>query len=180
MISINIRMKGLRESNVGGRNIKPIRVEVSISVPPDLVWRAWTQSERITAWFAPEAIVEARCGGPFELFFDPSDHEHQCTKGCVFTLVEPMRCLGFTWRGPDQFAGLMNDPSSLTSVTVNFSDEDRTSRVVIEHRGWGEGKDWARAWAWHQKAWETVLGRLKSALESGKSQLHRTRKGNES
>ena len=160
--------------------MRKIRVEVSISAPPDLVWWAWTKSDRITAWFAPEANVEARRCGPFELFFDPADHEHQCTKGCVFTSVEPMRRLGFTWKGPDQFAGLMNDQASLTSVMVNFSDENGTTRVVVEHSGWGEGKDWAEARAWHQNAWEEVLRSLKSALESGKPHLRRAPERNES
>jgi len=85
---------------LGGRGIRTIRIEVSVSSPPDLVWWAWTKFDRVTAWFAPEANVEARPGGPFELFFDPADHEHQRTRGFVFTLVEPKKRLGFTWKGP--------------------------------------------------------------------------------
>ena len=148
-----------------------IRIEISIASPLELVWRSWTRSDRISDWFAPEANVEARRGGPFELFFDPVDHEHQSTKGCVFTLVEPKRRLGFTWKGPDQFAELMNDPASLTSVIATFHDENGVTRVVIEHGGWGEGEEWTQAQAWHQKAWEEVLRRLKSNLESGKDQI---------
>ena len=147
--------------------MKTIRIEVSISVQVDRVWRAWTQSERITEWFAPAANIEARPGGPFELFFDPSDRSHECTKGCTFTLVEPHKQLGFSWKGPDQFAGLMNNPDSLTSVLVTFDDEGENTRVVVEHSGWGEGELWEKAQEWHQKAWEEVLGHLQSILESG-------------
>lgn len=150
--------------------MKSIEIEMSISGSADLVWEAWTKVERVMAWFAPEAVVEARVGGPFELFFDPPNHEHQCTKGCVFTLVEPKQRLGFTWRGPDQFANLMNDPASLTSVRVTFHNENGATRVSLEHDGWGTGEAWAQAQAWHQTAWEEVLGRLKSFLESGKRQ----------
>ncbi len=132
-----------KEKNIerGETDMKTIRIEVSISAPPDLVWWAWTKPDRITVWFAPEAIIEARPGGPFELFFDLSDHEHQCTKGCVFTLVEPKKRLGFTWKGPDEFADLMNNPTSITSVLVTLYDENGTTRVVVEHRGWGEGEE---------------------------------------
>lgn len=152
--------------------MEAIRIEVSISTSPDQVWLAWTESDRITAWFAPEAKVEAHRGGSFELYFDPADHGHQSTRGCVFTLIEPMRRLGFTWRGPDQFAGIMNEPAPLTSVTVDFYYEDGATRVDVEHGGWGEGEDWALARSWHQKAWEEVLANLKTYLESGKAQLH--------
>ena len=159
---------------------EPVRVEVTMAAPRNLVWWAWTKPDRITVWFAPEARLDARPGGPFELFFDPSDHDHQCTKGCIFTLVEPYQRFGFTWKGPDQFATLMNNPNSLTSVLVTLYDEDRGTRVVVEHSGWGEGEEWAQARAWHQTAWEQVLGSLKSALESGQGLLCCAPEGNES
>ena len=148
-----------------------VRVEVTIAAPQNLVWWAWTKPDRITAWFAPEARLDVRPRGAFELFFDPSDHDHQCTKGCIFTLVEPYQRLGFTWKGPDQFATLMNDSSSLTSVLITLYDEDGSTHVVVEHSNWGEGEEWAQARAWHQMAWEQVLGNLKSALESGQGLL---------
>ena len=144
-----------------------IRVEVSIAASLDQVWLAWTSSDLITSWFAPEANVEASVGGPFELFFDPANHGHQSTKGCIFTLVEPLRRLGFTWRGPDQFKWVMNDPTHLTSVTVSFQDKNGATRIIVEHGGWVKGDDWEEARTWHHGAWEGVLGRLKSTLESG-------------
>ena len=147
------------------------KVEVSIDASLDQVWLAWTSSDRITTWFAPEANVKARVGGPFELFFDPTNHDHQSTKGCIFTLVEPMRLLGFTWRGPDRFSMFMNDPISLTFVTVYFQDEGGATRIVVEHGGWGNGNDWEEARAWHHRAWEDVLGRLKSTLESSRDYI---------
>ncbi|MFQ5838735.1 MAG: SRPBCC domain-containing protein [Thermoplasmata archaeon] len=146
--------------------MKVIEVEVSISARRDMVWSAWTRSDIVASWFAPEANVEARVGGAFELFFDPSDHEHQCTKGCIFTLIEPEKRLGFTWRGPDQFERLMNTPTSATSVLVTLHAEDGTTRVVVEHRGWGESEEWERARTWHERAWEEVLRSLKAHLEA--------------
>jgi uncharacterized protein YndB with AHSA1/START domain len=152
-------------------NSKVVRVEVTIAAPLDWVWWAWTRPERITAWFAAEANIEARPGGSFELFFDPKDHDHQCTKGCNFTLVDPMKRLGFTWKGPDEFANVMNDPASLTSATVTLEEENGKTRVVVEHGGWGKGEEWEKARSWHEMAWGQVLGSLKSALESGKAEL---------
>jgi uncharacterized protein YndB with AHSA1/START domain len=142
-----------------------LRIEVSVRAPLDEIWRAWTTSESIARWFSPAANVEARQGGPFELFFDPSDHDHMSTKGCVFTSVEPKRRLDFNWKGPDQYAELMNG-SPLTSVTARFEEEDGSTRVIVEHTGWGDGQEWAEARAWHKRAWEDVLKSLKSTQEA--------------
>ena len=147
--------------------MEPIQIEITVNAPRDTIWRAWTESDQIATWFSPDASVEARPGGKFELYFGPSNHDHECTKGCVFTLVEQLKNLGFTWKGPDQFADLMNEPIPSTSVLVSFFQEDGFTRVVVEHSGWGQGKEWEEARVWHEKAWLDVLGRLKSALESG-------------
>ena len=154
--------------------MEPIRIEAAIPARIDRVWSAWTRPDRITSWFAPEARLEARVGGAFELFFDPADHEHQCTKGCAFTTFEPKKRLGFTWRGPDRFERLMNNSASLTSVLVTFSNEDGITRVLVEHHGWGTGAEWEKARAWHQKAWEEVLGSLSCFLESKAEGLEET------
>ena len=58
-----------------------INIETSISAPLKRVWSAWVESKGITKWFAPEANIEPWIGGAFELFFDPSNHEQESTKG---------------------------------------------------------------------------------------------------
>ena len=146
--------------------MEPLRIEISIEAPFDLVWRAWTEPDRITSWFAPEANVEAKPGGAFELFFGPADYSQECTRGCVFTAVEPMRRLGFTWKGPSQFADLMNDIEPLTSVYVTFHEGNGVTRVVVVHNGWGDGEEWTEAREWHRRAWKGVLVSLRSTLES--------------
>ena len=147
-------------------SLDDLMIETVVSAPIDRLWTAWTSSERIKEWFAPEANIDPRPGGYFELYFDPSDHGHMSTKGCVFTRIEPRSSLTFTWKGPDQFARLMNDPSRLTLVRVEFHEVSSLTRVIVNHSGWGEGEGWAEAREWHKNAWKDVLGKLKSVLES--------------
>ena len=146
-------------------------MEVSVEAPIDLVWRAWTETERVIEWFAPAANIVPVERGAFELFFDPSDHTRMSTIGCVITDIESRERLAFTWKGPDQFAQLMNEPAPATSVEVTFRKAKSSTRVQIEHGGWGDGDHWNEAWEWHFKAWEEVLQRLVSGLESGKGLL---------
>lgn len=54
-------------------NDKAIIKEITIDAPLKLVWYAWTISERVSEWFAPETIVEAKEGGAYELYFIPGN-----------------------------------------------------------------------------------------------------------
>ncbi|MCK4444657.1 MAG: SRPBCC domain-containing protein, partial [Thermoplasmata archaeon] len=69
-------------------------------------------------------------------------------------------------KGPDQFTQLMNDPSKLTTVRVEFHEVSGMTRVIVSHMGWGDGEGWAEAREWHKTAWKDVLEKLKSVLES--------------
>ncbi len=139
-----------------------LRFEVKVGAPIEDVWNAWTNEETITGWFSPESNIEPCLGGAYELFFDPQDHDRMSTKGCVVTGFELMDRLVFSWKGPDQFADLMNDPDSLTHVKVTFREHKDGTRVSVAHGGWGEGEEWAEAREWHRRAWEGVLNQLVS------------------
>ncbi len=140
--------------------------EVVVSAPIDRAWVAWTSTERIKEWFSPQANIDPRPGGFFELYFDPDNHGHMSTKGCVFIRIEPRASLTFTWKGPDQFARLMNDPSRLTTVRVEFHELGEMTRMIVTHMGWGDGEGWVEAREWHKTAWKNTLEQLKSVLES--------------
>ncbi len=142
--------------------VESLKFKLILRGAVDVVWDAWTKTEKITEWFSPEANIDARLGGGYELFFDPENHDHQSTKGCKITVFNPLKTLAFTWKGPDEFGDTMNNPGNLTSVSVDFVAIDDTTQVKVEHNGWGEGAEWAEARTWHNKAWEGVLSNLKS------------------
>ncbi len=143
-------------------------MEVSVEALIDLIWLAWTETEGITEWFAPAANIVPVEGGAYEFFFDPADHTHMSTIGCVITAIKPMERLAFTWKGPDQFAQLMNEPVPATSVEVTFQKEKGSTRVQIEHSGWGNGDNWKEAREWQFKAWKEVLQSLVQDWSPGK------------
>ena len=146
-------------------------MEVSVKAPLDLVWRAWTETERTIEWFAPAANIVPVEGGAFELFFDLADNSHMSTIGCFITAIDSRESLAFTWKGHDQFTRLMSEPVPSTEVKVTFHKETGGTRVQIDHGGWGDGDDWKEAWEWHFEAWKGVLQRLVSTLESGNGPL---------
>jgi uncharacterized protein YndB with AHSA1/START domain len=101
--------------------LDPILLGLYVETELNLVWSAWTKSDQVSSWFAPVANIVAERGGAYELFFDPSDHTHMSTLGCVITKIESMKELSFTWKGPDQFSQLMNEPKPVTYVEILFA-----------------------------------------------------------
>lgn len=142
-----------------------IEIEIDIAASKEKLWSAWTRSENVSEWFAPLANIEPMVGGAFELFFIPSDPNHMTTKGCSFLELIPNERLSFNWKGPDDYAELMNhDP--LTVVTVTFKDEQGTTKITLSHTGFATGSEWDDSIKWHQLAWTQVLNSLKEFSES--------------
>jgi uncharacterized protein YndB with AHSA1/START domain len=142
-------------------------IELDKKVNASLIktWEAWTDGEKVVKWFSPEANIEPDVGGAYELFFDPNDHSHMSTIGCVITLIETMKRLFFQWKGPDQFADIMNNPPK-TKVEVTFQREGDATLVNVKHLGWGIGVSWDEARAWHVRAWKDVLDSLGEYLDA--------------
>jgi len=139
-----------------------LKFKIKVNAPLVDVWNAWTDTDTIIEWFSPEANIEPRLEGAYELFFDTENHYRMSTIGCTIIEFKPREHLSFSWKGPDQYAGLMNERDVMTHVRVKFWEENGATHVYVEHLGWGEGVGWAEARAWHKRAWDGVLSNLKS------------------
>lgn len=129
------------------------------------LWSAWTNSKYVTSWFAPEAIIEPKVGGAYELFFDPSDSRLITTTGGRFLELLPFDRFSFTWKIQDNDTDL-KDEEPPTIVNVSLTEAESDVIVKVTHSGWGVGKEWDSAKEWHQLAWKQVLSSLKDFLES--------------
>jgi uncharacterized protein YndB with AHSA1/START domain len=143
-------------------------IDKSVEVPAslDAVWAAWTTSEGIQTFFAPEAQVEAKVGGAFHIHIDPGAPAG--SKGADdmrFLALQPKTMISFDWNAPPS---LPEARQQRTFVVVRFEAvSDNTTRVTLHHTGWGEGGEWDRAYAYFDRAWGGVLGNLKERFEKG-------------
>jgi len=140
-----------------------LKFEEPLTKTPEVLWQEWTDPRKITDWFSPEANIEPRLGGAYELFFDPSNHDSMSTKGCRITEFRPFSRLAFQWKGPDQYAHFMNDPPQ-TSVEVTLTPKGHGTELIIRHTGWKQSPEWMEAKEWHDKAWRGVLKNLRKHL----------------
>jgi uncharacterized protein YndB with AHSA1/START domain len=153
---------------------KEITIECStiVNASVDLVWYAWTISERISEWLAPQAVIDARIGGSFELYFIPGNTSSMNTRCCKIINIIEKEFLEFSWKGPDPFDSLMNQADALTTVCVRLEKIDiENTKVIIRHEGFNDKESWKEALEWHHSAWTDVLRSLKSSLEKGEGNL---------
>ncbi len=141
-----------------------LEFKLTVNAPIEKVWHTWTDSQDITNWFSPEAHIEPRLGCSYELYFDPSNHDHQSTKGCEIIEIKPMTNLGFQWKGPDEYQETMNNPAIITYVHVTFEPDGEKTHIIVNHGGWGKGEKWEEAKTWHIRAWEGVLSDLEKYI----------------
>ena len=145
---------------------RALHKEVVVKAPIAEVWNAWTTTEGIKTFFAPDARIDARPDGPFEIYFNP--YAEPGLKGADnmrFLALQPPTMLSYTWNAPPS---LPEARKQRTSVVVRFKalGTDQT-QVTLTHSGWGDGGEWDKTFAYFDKAWERVLGNLQKRFADG-------------
>jgi uncharacterized protein YndB with AHSA1/START domain len=140
--------------------------EVIVPAPLEQVWQAWTTREGITSFFAPDARVEARVGGPFQIYMDPgAEPGMKGADDMRFLALQPMRMLSFDWNAPPS---LPEARQQRTFVIVRLAAiDERSTRVSLHHTGWGDGGEWDKTYAYFDRAWGFVLNNLKKRFAEG-------------
>ncbi len=140
--------------------------EVIIKASLDQAWQSWTTREGIVAFFAPDARIEPRVGGAFQIYIDPGAAPGM--KGADemrFLALQPKKMLSFDWNAPPH---LPEARAQRTFVILRFEPISETeTRVRLHHTGWGEGGEWDKAYAYFDRAWGNVLANLKKRYDSG-------------
>jgi uncharacterized protein YndB with AHSA1/START domain len=140
--------------------------EVVVKATLDQVWQAWTTREGITSFFAPDARIEPRVGGAFQIYMNPgAEPGMKGADDMRYMALQPKKMITFDWNAPPS---LPEARAQRTFVIVRFAPvDDATTRVTLHHVGWGEGGEWDKTYAYFDKAWSAVLGNLQQRFEKG-------------
>ena len=139
---------------------------VVVNATLDQTWDAWTTREGITSFFAPDAKVEARVGGPFQIYMDPEAAPG--AKGADdmrFMALQPKSMLSFDWNAPPHMP-LARAQRTFVVVRLEAVSPKQT-RVTLSHTGWGEGGEWDKAYEYFDRSWGTVLENLQRRFDTG-------------
>lgn len=145
---------------------RAIAKEVVVDATLEQAWDAWTTREGITSFFAPDARIEPRVGGAFQVYFDPTAEPGlQGADDMRFMALQPKKMISFDWNAPPSLPEVRKQRSF---VVVRFEPvNERQTRVLLHHTGWGEGGEWDKAYEYFDRAWDHVLANLKQRFESG-------------
>jgi uncharacterized protein YndB with AHSA1/START domain len=145
-----------------------LRKQVTVAAPLEAVWTAWTTTEGVKTFFGPEAKVEAVVGGPFEIYFGPSQPEGlRGSEGCKVHSMVPMKLFAFTWNAPPTIPAIRNSGvHTVVYIELEESGPGET-RVTMTHVGWGAGEDWDKTYQYFDRAWDAVLGNLQYRFAVG-------------
>lgn len=145
---------------------RALHKEVVVDAAVADVWNAWTTTEGVKTFFAPDAHVEARPDGAFEMYMNPfAEPGMKGADGMRFLALQPMSMLSYTWNAPPS---LPQARQQRTVVIVRFTPvSEKQTRVAMTHLGWGDGGEWDKAYAYFDHAWDVVLGNLKERFATG-------------
>ena len=145
---------------------RSIDKEVVVQAPIERVWQAWTTRAGIESFFAPEAEIDPRVGGAFHIHMDPlAAPGMKGADDMRFMALQRPTMLSFDWNAPPS---LPEARGQRTFVVVRLAPIDAgTTRVTLHHTGWGEGGEWDKAYAYFDRAWPVILGKLKGSIDTG-------------
>ena len=102
-----------------------------LNAPPQNVYAAWTDPEKILKWFGPdsgpvaEAVTDVRVGGRYAITFSTEDGEQHHVSG-VYREVVPGQKLVFTW-------AWRTTPERESLVTILIKPERTGSLLTLIH-----------------------------------------------
>lgn len=145
---------------------RAIRATVVVPASLDEVWAAWTTTQGVKSFFAPDAKIEARVDGPFEVYFNPYGAPGmKGADGMRILSIQEKKMLTFTWNAPPT---MPEARKQRTYVTVRFkSTGPKKTEVTLYHGGWGVGGEWDKAFTYFEKAWTSVLTALEERFVKG-------------
>lgn len=143
---------------------RSIDKQIEVAASLDEVWDAWTTRDGIRSFFAPDANVDPRVGGAFQIYMDPlAEPGLKGADEMRFMALQPKKMISFDWNAPPHLAQVRKQR---TFVVVRFEPiSAKLTKVTLHHTGWGDGGEWDKAFDYFDRAWPYVLGNLKKRFD---------------
>ena len=146
---------------------RAIKLEILLNAPVERVWKAWTTTEGIRSFFAPDCDIDLRVLGKYDILFAPgAPVGFRGAENNLILAIQEGKLLSFTWDAPPMFPNIRKQR---TSVVIRLTQLDpNKTKLSLTHSGWGDDEEWNKVYDYFIVAWgEVVLPFLKHSLDSG-------------
>jgi uncharacterized protein YndB with AHSA1/START domain len=160
-------------SNVA-KNTKELVITRIFDAPRELVWKAWTEPERLKLWWGPKNFtapvckIDFRVGGKYLFCMRSPEGQDFWSTGVYREIVEPERIVctdNFAdQKGnvvPASHYGMSGEWPRELLVTVTFEEHEDKTRLTLRHLGIPAGENRKLA----QQGWNESLDKLAESLK---------------
>lgn len=117
-------------------------LERVVDVPPDLVWRAWTEPQLLMQWYTPrpwktvECEIDLRPGGIFRTVMESPEGQKFPYVGCYLEVVKNRRLVWTFLLGPGYRPTVWESPVPVFTVVTTLTPEGTGTRyrALAMHR----------------------------------------------
>ncbi len=144
----------------------PIVETIVVKASVAEVWNAWTTKAGVVSFFAPDANIEAKVDGAYEIFMNPlAKAGEKGADGMRILSLEENTMLSFTWNAPPNMPAVR---AQRTVVTIRMAARgDSLTDVSLTHTGFGNSAAWQESRTYFEKAWPSVMKNLKKRFDDG-------------
>ena len=129
---------GRAQEHRSGPAQKQLVIEIEVPAPAAEVWKAFSTSEGLDTWLAPNTTVDLRPGGDWLVHFPGGS-----TGGGTIVSFAPEKEIVLSALAPDKFPHVRAERTQAA-----FTFEARGDRTVVRltQTGWKSGEEWDRAY----------------------------------
>ena len=138
---------------------KMLRVEITVPAPRSEVWKAFSTSEGLSTWLAPNSNVELKPGGEWMVHFPGGS-----TGGGNIVSFVPEKEIVIKALAPDQFPTVR---AQRTTARFELEDHGKGTLVRLTQTGWQDGDEWDRAYEYLTAGNAQLMATLHRRFVSG-------------
>ncbi|MNJ91277.1 hypothetical protein D3C87_89270 [compost metagenome] len=169
----------MEQVKTGDQNKEEIVITRTFNAPRDLVWKTWTEPERVKTWWGPKnytcstAKVDLRVGGKYLFDMIAPEGKIYWSTGTYSEIDKPSRISSSDSFADDKgnivdgtYYGMGADFPRTLYITVNFEEEsqDRT-KMTLRHTGFPPGEMLKMT----TDGWNESLDKFENVLKKSKN-----------
>ena len=136
-----------------------LRVEITVPASRSEVWKAFSTSEGLSTWLAPNSVVDLKPGGDWMVHFPGGS-----TGGGTIVGFVPQKEIVISALAPDKFPTVR---AQRTTARFELEDHGTGTLVRLTQTGWKDGDEWDRAYEYLTAGNAQLLATLHRRFVSG-------------